>query len=432
MQKARDRRNIFTTLLAALVVLSSASALGQAPITAPLFNVLDFSGDTGAFPLLEVQGGQTSSTLGIEVTSQSTTTTTSNLPNLGAIMGSGFGGMSLVQTSPANNTTGIGQGSPSFCISGNQWSGTTGTMGSSVAAVWCLQVLGGSVSNLMDDTSDIIVWSRPSGTGYGNPTGNITMLWPGAINIASNGQMTVGPTPSGLNADASLNLSTFTGQKNGYANAVIASKAGPITIEPGQLTSTTTVASGSTEGALQILQSYIAVGTTTAGRLACPSGTPQSVTNCITTGAAENWVGVFNNILGAQGVSVTPLRYGRVSISTFGTTGVTFGNGDFVCKDDDHGGYVKNSVTPCPIGESIGIAVGDPGTPPTTHLVDLVAEASVSGATAQGLILQFLCAGKVAASATVYLAGQPCSISSTGVMSNTTEHTALSIRYVYV
>jgi hypothetical protein len=51
-----------------------------------------------------------------------------------------------------------------------------------------------------------------------------------------------------------------------------------------------------------------------------------------------------------------------------------------VCKDDTHGGYVvDNGSTPCPVGESIGVGVGDPSSPlpNNEHLVDLIPEASV-------------------------------------------------------
>ena len=162
---------------------------------------------------------------------------------------------------------------------------------------------------------------------------------------------------------------------------------------------------------MQILQSYIAgVGATTSvGRLACPSGVAQTIMVCTNVvGAAENWVGVFNLIQGAQGISVTPLRYGRVPIMNFGT-GVAFGPGDFVCKNDVNSIYViDNGTTPCPIGESIGIAVGDVGNP-TSHLVDLIPEASVSGAVAQGQILQFTCSGNAPGTgAFVYLNGESC------------------------
>jgi len=366
-------------LLALVLFLPLDQAFGQTG-TPPFLNILDFTNDGTASPLLMLQGGQTSSTVGAEITSQSTSSTTSSLPNLGAIMGMGFGGLSLVQTSPAttNGTTGTGEASPFFCISGNQWNGTVPPSGASVAAVWCLHVHGDSIATTKD-IPDIIEWTRPTGIGYGNPTSDLTMLWPGAINLAAAGQITVGPNVDTVAGNVANILSTFTGQKTTVTGTSLnPPMAGPVTVEPGQLTSLTAVPAGATEGALQILQSYIIGDSTDVGRLAClePAKGPQYISDCGSVGAAENWVGVFNNIKGAQGVSVTPLRYGRVPIST--ASSATFNAGDFVCKDDANRSYVmSNGGTPCPIGESIGIAVGDATSGITSHLVDLVPEASV-------------------------------------------------------
>jgi hypothetical protein len=382
--------------------------------TAPFFTITDFASDGTTSPLLLLTGGQTSSTVGAEITSQSTNMTTTSLPNLGAIMGTGFGGLSLIQTSPAtsNGTTGTGQASPFFCISGNQWNGLAPPSGASVAAVWCLHVHGDTIA-ASKDVQDIIEWTRPTGTGYGNPTGDITMLFPGAINLAAAGQITVGPNVSS-SVDVSTVPSTFTGQKTSNDGSTGVPAAGPITIEPGQLTAGMLMSTGAAglEGPLQILQSYISGPHTIAGRLACPSGNAQYATVCSTTGAAENWVGVFNSIPGSQGVTVTPLRYGRVGISSFSPS-LVFSGGDFVCKDDTNkdamnltGFVIDNGNTPCPIGESIGVAVGDPSPALSNneHLVDVVPEASVSGAAAQGQILQFTCIGAVAtAASTIFL-----------------------------
>ena len=87
-------------------------------------------------------------------------------------------------------------------------------------------------------------------------------------------------------------------------------------------------------------------------------------------------------------MTVTPLRYGRVGVSSHASM-LVFNSGDFVCKDDVYAGYViDNGSTPCPIGESIGVGVGDPSSPlqHNEHLVDLVPEASaaVSGYWASG------------------------------------------------
>lgn len=64
---------------------------GQA--TPPFLTVTDFASDSTTQPLVLVTGGQTSSTLGIEVTSQSRSTTSSVLPPLSTIMPQGYGGL---------------------------------------------------------------------------------------------------------------------------------------------------------------------------------------------------------------------------------------------------------------------------------------------------------------------------------------------------
>lgn len=120
--------------------------------------------------------------------------------------------------------------------------------------------------------------------------------------------------------------------------------------------------------------------------------------------------------MGAQGISVTPLRYGRVPVMTVSSQ-VSFTAGDFVCKDDTAASYViGNMITPCPLGESIGVAVGDYNVKSNLHLVDLVPEASVSGAVSQGIVLQFTCGGAVGAlTQTTYLNGQQCSTTANAV-----------------
>ena len=201
-------------LLALVLLMSGALTFGQTA-TAPFFVVTDFASDGTTSPLLLLTGGQTSSTVGAEITSQSTGTTTSSLPNLGAIMGTGHGGLSLIQTSPATSSgtmlPAAGQDSPFFCISGNQWIGDP--TDATLASAWCLQVQGGNVADSRKTTADVIKWTRPTGTGYGNPTGDVTMLFPKAINLAADGQITVGPNVDGILGDVSGIPSTFTGKR---------------------------------------------------------------------------------------------------------------------------------------------------------------------------------------------------------------------------
>jgi hypothetical protein len=356
-------------------------------ITSPFLILEDASNDTGVFPLLELEGGLASDSLGIEVTSQSVITA-GTAPSLSNMAG-GFGGLSLVQLGGA--TSAAGQSSPVFSMCAQQY--TTLTQ----PACWSWQVLGGAGS----DPSDILSLTRQTT----NSTNIITVLFPASVNLATAansatgtaGQITVGPAPySGANANVP---STFTGANTTDGTDSTAA-AGPVTVQPGQLTAASPVA-GATEGALQILQSYLGTnGTACAncGFLACPSGTAQSVVPCTTTGQAENWVGVFDGIVGQAGGSITPLRYGRVGVKSSGAA-AKWTNGDFVCKDDSNASYSRdNSNNPCPTGESIGIAVGDPSTT-NMHLTDLVPEASTGG----GALMTFYCTGSVAAGSTLYM-----------------------------
>jgi hypothetical protein len=305
----------------------------------------------------------------LQIINQSNTTGGANLPTP---FGNGMGGIDIFQNAVATSSTNFP--SPYLQMCAQQLLGT-GASPPSAPGCWQLRVDAGSGAN----PQDVMEWTR---TGTTNQTHNITMLWPAQINIASKGQITVGPEPL-LTGASALTPSTFTGQTNLSTTAGLG--AGFITIEPGQLQAGTGT-DGSIEGALQILQSYIMPNTTgTDGRLACPTGAvsaSQVVQICTATGAAENWVGVFNSAIPGQlalqttnpGVTLTPVRYGRVPILS--AAGATFKNGDFVCKDDANASYVVNSTTACPVGESIGIAVGDPASN-TSHLVDLVPTASV-------------------------------------------------------
>jgi hypothetical protein len=62
-------------LLALVLFLPLAQTFGQTA-TAPFFTITDFASDGTTSPLLLLTGGQMSSTVGIEITSQSTGMTT--------------------------------------------------------------------------------------------------------------------------------------------------------------------------------------------------------------------------------------------------------------------------------------------------------------------------------------------------------------------
>jgi hypothetical protein len=394
-----------STTPANLQVNGAATVIGT---STPLLAVTDGpSAPTSSGYLGIFQGAQSSTNTPLEIASQAASSTGFAAPP--ALM-SGYLGVDLIQLA------GAGGGNTYASPYWRMCSQSVLSSGANTPLCWMAQVLGGSAPTGTNPASTL-EW-----TMSGLPANsNFTMLWPAAVNLAAHGQITVGPMPTPA-ANAYV-PSTFTGQDTTSTSALTA--AGPITVEPGQLTGSAVMA-GATEGPLQVLQAYL--GTNNSGNniglLACPSGTAQNVIPCGTTGQAENWVGVYNSIPNQNGIngstspSVTPLRYGRVLINSQAMNQqVQWTSGDFVCKDDSSmgAGYaIDNSIanshvnTPCPIGESVGVAVGDPAMTTTPHLVDLIPEASVSGAASQGQVLQFTCFGPVAAGTTVYLNGQAC------------------------
>lgn len=357
----------------------------------------DSSNDAGVVPVLEVSGGQAAFTLGLEITSQFNSSVTTVAPPWSTMMPQGFGGLSLVQNSPAVPANGIA--SPSFAMCGSQYGNNTGT-NQAGPACWYWQVQGGSNSN----PPDVLQLFR---NNYANATTDLTVLFPAAINLAtaplggltpSAGQITVGPMPYNM-ANANV-LATFTGASTSYATGA---HAGPAVIQAGQLTAPASLPpdSASTEGSFQIMQSYRgSLGTSSAnvGMLACPdTTTTQGVVPCAVGGQAENWVGVYNNnqaqvaSLATPGVTVTPTRYGRVTVNS--KLAAKWLLGDYVCKDDTNGGYSFDNNTsgtnnvPCSAGESIGIvALGETATN-TTHTIDLVPAPSQQS----GAVMTFFC-----------------------------------------
>jgi len=92
------------------------ATVGQT-ISTPIVNVQDSASDSAAQPLVLVQGGQTATTLGVEVTASTTTSPQTNpLATLTSIMGNGsggFGGLSLVQL--GNTSTGVSSPPLALC-----------------------------------------------------------------------------------------------------------------------------------------------------------------------------------------------------------------------------------------------------------------------------------------------------------------------------
>jgi hypothetical protein len=313
----------------------------------PFLWLQDSTGDSGVVPLLEVSGGaptsggQAASTLGVEITSQSNSLTNTP-PTLSGWMIPGFGGLSLVQLGGYSTTTG-GQSSPFFSMCANQNGGS-----GQGPACWSWQVQGGNAG--VSNPPDILQLFRETST---NTTSNITVLFPAAINLAtapllnssgmtiSAGQITVGPQPyTGASANV---LATFTGASTSYSPGAA---AGAVVIQPGQLTNAAPD-STSTEGALQVMQSYL--GTNSIGLLACQDTTlEQGVIVCGTNPTtATQIIGVFDSNPAQAGATVTPIRYGRASIKNSGST-AQWVAGHYVCRDTTNNGYViDNGTTPC-------------------------------------------------------------------------------------
>jgi hypothetical protein len=353
--------------------------------------LLDGNNDSAALPLLEVTGGQGSTTQGIEITGQSYSTA-GTAPSFSWVT-EGLGGLSLVQMGEYNITSG-GQPSPFFSMCANQ----NGTSGQGPAC-WSWQVQGGNTG--VTNPPDILQLFRETST---NTTSNITVLFPAAINLAtapllnssgmtvSAGQITVGPQPyTGASANV---LATFTGASTSYSPGAA---AGPVVIQPGQLTNSAPD-STSTEGALQVMQSYL--GTNNIGLLACQDTTaPQGVVVCGSAGTtAAQIIGVYDSNPAQAGASITPIRYGRASIKNSGST-AQWVAGHYVCRDTTNNGYVvDNGTTPCNRGTYVGMSVGDTTTS-NSHTVDLVQEPIVQG----GAVMTFFCGGAITPGATQYM-----------------------------
>ncbi|MGA7220400.1 MAG: hypothetical protein WBX38_18945 [Candidatus Sulfotelmatobacter sp.] len=114
------------------------------------------------------------------------------------------------------------------------------------------------------------------------------------------------------------------------------------------------------------------IGNGTANELACYSGTQQTATTCST--ATASLLGVFFTTFanGSPGGSVAVIAPpGRATVAS-STSGLVWTAGWPVCRDTANLGFATSSGSPCPIGQAVGVAVGDlnPNALPT-HAVDL-------------------------------------------------------------
>lgn len=140
--KGRGHTNFRPCVLILVLTLTCASAFGQSAITTPILNVQDSANDTAALPLVQVQGGSTSSTLGTVITSQAKSTvysgniftTLAGIPN---VIGSGYGGLSLAQLGALSDNS-AGVSSPFLSLCAQQI-----VSGATTPACWSFQVQGG-------------------------------------------------------------------------------------------------------------------------------------------------------------------------------------------------------------------------------------------------------------------------------------------------
>jgi hypothetical protein len=363
----RHYANARSSFLILVLCMPLASVVGQSSIPNPILNVQDSAGDGAAQPLVQVQGGSTASTLGVVVTSQATGAVyTGNIfTTISGITGTGFGGLSLAQLG-TSTTTGVS--SPFLSLCAQQVFSSTPT-----PECWSFQVLGGASPN----TQDILQLSHTS------PQTNLTLQVPNALNFAAGdsahgGQLTISGVPTISNPDLSKYPITIVGGFTGD-NLSSTANAAVLQLFPGFLNNPSpNMAATALEGALQIGMAVKGYSSSNANLLACYTSA-QMAAPC--TGVASPLLGVYlgtfagcpsNCSTGGSSPVITPPGRATVTSSSAGK----WNAGTPVCRDPStsHVGLALveslTSIVPCPIGQAVGVAVGDGGSQ-TTHLVDL-------------------------------------------------------------
>ena len=355
------------SFLILVLTLTCVSAIAQT-IPNPLLVLQDSASDGATLPLLSVQGGASSSTQGIQVTSL----TTGTGGGLTTFQPAGYGGITLLQTGAATSTA--VQGSPIFSMCGQQYTGS----GTSTPACWNWQVTGTAGLN----AQDILSLFRTTS----NSTSNITFQVPDALNIAAGsftgttghgGQLTIGSLPSG-DIDLSKKYVTLVGGFTSSSDT--GAKANPLQIFPGWLSSPSTNA-GALEGPLQIGMMVKGMGSSSNYNLLACYTSAQTGTPCgnLSNPLTAPLLGVYSPLgcppvgspcsTGGSAAIVAPP--GRALVAQSSPTGTTWAAGTAVCRDTTNGSRAIASTTgSCPIGQAVGVAVGDSGST-TTHLVDL-------------------------------------------------------------
>jgi hypothetical protein len=356
-------RDVILRRIPLILVLGPWFVLGVAhsQITTPVLNIQDSSGDSATLPLLQVQGGSTSSTRGIEVDGHATGTL-GTAPTFPYISSPGFGGLSLLQLDKVMGDT-AGVASPFLSLCAQQVINSSTT-----PECWYFQVNGGNGNNV----PDVLILNRTS------TQSNVTLQVPAALNFAAGdsmngGQLTVGSVPSSaaslLNKPVTI-IGGFTSSTSGIA--------GSLQLFPGFLNSTNTLLSGSTEGPLQIGMAVKGSdNVNNPNKLACYTSTAQTAGQC--TSVTSPLLGVYFTTFACNPVTgqcstgnssavITPP--GRATVAS--ASAASWNVGTPVCRDSGANAAfaVASSGSACPIGQAVGVAVGDSGSG-TTHVVDL-------------------------------------------------------------
>ncbi len=254
-------------------------------------------------------------------------------------------------------------------------------MGTSTPACWNLQVTGTAGLN----GQDILQLFRTTAS----TATNITLQVPDALNIAAGsivsginhaGQLTIGALPSG-DTDISSKVVTVVG---GFTSSLSSTaKANPLQLFPGWL-SNPNVAATALEGALQIGMMAKGMGSSSTNYLLACYTSAQTAVPCGTLANPPTapLLGVYSplgcNVLtgacstGGSAAIIAPPS--RAFVAQSGTVATTWGAGSPVCRDTTtgNGSFAAVSTTgSCPLGQAVGVAVGDGSSTITQHLVDL-------------------------------------------------------------
>ena len=323
----------------------------------PLLSATDALATSSSSSYLAVIQGQLSSDTNIplEITNQAGSTGGGAAPSLTTP----YGGIDIVQTTQASG--GTNYSSPYLRMCAQEASG---------AVCWSAQVLGGTGSS----PPNILNWTTNQATG------NFTMQVPSAMNFAAGdatngGQLTIGSTPATA-TDVTADLITITGADTN-SNSTSA-HAGPLQLFPGALNNSSPSGSASAlEGLLEVGETVKGTGMIAAGTLACYNSS-STVNNASQTAEecediTSPLLGVFASIGNTGGSYLVLTPPSRVTADS-DSSGQVWKANTPVCRDPSSPSLskIESPIGPCPMGQAVGVAVGDPNpNPMSSHLVDL-------------------------------------------------------------